>query len=465
MKRPPLLILFLFIGSSLLAQDRIVDSLHAILRNEKQDTTKIILLYKISDAYQVSRPDSALMFAQRAYFMAKTKKFIKGESWALNQMAYAYTSLGNFPKALEYYIQQLKIEEKRGYPDNIARVFLNIALLYNTEKDFDKAIIYAKRADSIINVNKFEKLSLYSLIDIGDIYEKKNELDSALYYTKRCYVKCLKDNNQFLIGMTLNNLGNIYAKAGNLNEALVNYKTALPYLKVSTDYNTYIETMLGLAKIFDHDGQNDSAILYAKRSFEVAAGNQFLIKALDATSLLSILYKRKDDIDSAYSYQNSMIVLKDSIENREKIKKVQSITIEEQFRQAEIEHLRNEEKRDRREKLELLAIGISIPAFFLLTIFISRKKVHKRIIESSGIISILLLFEYITLLIHPFVAEKTNHSPFVEIIIFVTIAAVITPSHHKIQDWLMGRLTKMNYNRHHLKNDTENNINEEEISI
>src|SRR5580698_7950630 len=236
-----LLIFILLINSLLFSQNNTVDSLRAALKNEKTDTSKIILLYQLSLAYQDSKPDSALLLAQDAYLMSKNKKFIKGESWALNQMAFAFNSIGNFPKALEYYIQQLKLEETRGYPDNIARIYLSIALLYDNAKDYDKAIVYATLADSIITVNKFENLSLYSLLDIGEIYEKKNVLDSALIYTKKCYAQSSNANNNLVTGTALNNLGNIYFKSGNFSEAFKNFKAALPLLDSSNDYNTYAE--------------------------------------------------------------------------------------------------------------------------------------------------------------------------------------------------------------------------------
>jgi hypothetical protein len=68
--------------------------------------------------------------------------------------------------------------------------------------------------------------------------------------------------------------------------------------------------------------------------------------------------------------------------------------------------------------------------------------VHIRVVEFTGILSVLLFFEYITLLLHPAVAEFTHHSPFYEIIIFVAIAAFITPMHHKIQHWIIEKLTR-----------------------
>src|ERR1700689_1390379 len=174
MKISFLLISMLLISALLFSQNSTIDSLRSVLKNEKTDTGKIILLFNLSFAYQDSKPDSALLLAQDAYFMSRKIKFVRGESRALNQMAYALSSIGNFPKALEYYIAQLKIEETRGFQDNIAGIYLNIALLYKNVKDYEKAVVYAKRADSIITANKFDELALYSLLDIGEIYEKKN---------------------------------------------------------------------------------------------------------------------------------------------------------------------------------------------------------------------------------------------------------------------------------------------------
>jgi hypothetical protein len=198
-----------------------------------------------------------------------------------------------------------------------------------------------------------------------------------------------------------------------------------------------------LQKAYDHNNNSDSSLYYGLFSYNLSHKEGFPEHALDASLFLSQLYKKENKIDSAFAYQEIMLTLKDSIESIEKIKQIESITIEEQLRQKQIADQIEQDKEDRREKLQLLAIGIMIPIFFLLSIYISRKKVHRRIIEFSGIISILLLFEYITLLIHPFVAEKTNHSPFPEIIIFVCIASLITPAHHRIQAMLISKLTKI----------------------
>ncbi len=432
-----------------IAQSAVIDSLYKKLDHEKTDSGKAIILYNLSYYYQKYKPDSALLLAQNAYTISKKHNFLRGESWALAGIASAYQILDNYPKAIESYIEQLKIEEKRDIPENMSATYINMAAVYNSAHDTEKALYYALKADSICKQYNLSDI-LYSSLNIGDIYEKANQLDSAMAYTQRSYQLALQQNNALITGTALNNMGNVYLKQNNFTAAFVCYQKSIPYLEANEDFNTLAECKLGLAKIYEMKKQTDSVRYYAKQVFDLAMQNQFLKRALDASALLVYSYKSEKRIDSAFAYQEIMMSLKDSIDSKERIREFQNITIDEQLRQKEIAEARQQEAEDRKQKLQLLSIGILIPILFFISVYLSRKKVHKKVIEFSGVLSLLLLFEYITLLIHPLVAEKTNHSPFLEIIIFVAIASLLSPTHHKVQEWLIARLSKMH--EHHLQN-------------
>lgn len=477
------------------SQNSIIDNLNLQLRTEKLDTNKAKILYKLSYQYQSYKPDSALILAQQSYSISIKNNFPKGISGALGQIAGAFNRLGNYPKALEYYLKQIVIDEQASIPYNIAADYINIALVYTNEKDFFNALNYSFKADSIINANQLKEISLYSLMNIGDTYEKKNMLDSALFYTTKCLTNATdlkeelikkirglndltkinantKDQQEYLtdykqtyfsdeinktnndiaqcdgmIGTLFNNLGNIFYKKNNFSSAFYNYQKALPSLEKMQDFNLLSECKTGLAKIYKNSGNNDSAMSAAREAFKISYTNGLLSPAMNTSKLLAQLFEDKNELDSAFYYQSIVLGLKDSIENTEKAKQVQSITSEEQIRQKEIVLQKEEEEEKRKQSLQMLAIGIIIPIFFFLSVYISRKKVHKKVIEISGIISILLVFEYITLMLHPFIVHKTNHTPVYEIIIFVAIAAVLSPLHHKIEKWLVERLSHI-HNKH-----------------
>lgn len=64
-------------------------------------------------------------------------------------------------------------------------------------------------------------------------------------------------------------------------------------------------------------------------------------------------------------------------------------------------------------------------------------------------LSLLFLFEYLTLLLHPTVAELTHHTPVYEILIFVGIAAILIPAHHRLEHWMIHKLSHHHHKLHH----------------
>ena len=114
--------------------------------------------------------------------------------------------------------------------------------------------------------------------------------------------------------------------------------------------------------------------------------------------------------------------------------------MEEDLRQKELAEKKVEEEKERKSKLQLLGIGLSLPILFFITLYLYKKKIKPKYIEILGLVSLLLSFEYIMLLIHPLVVKITNHVPLYQLLIFAIIAAVISPTHHKIESWLLEKI-------------------------
>lgn len=68
-----------------------------------------------------------------------------------------------------------------------------------------------------------------------------------------------------------------------------------------------------------------------------------------------------------------------------------------------------------------------------------------------GIISLLFLFEFLTLLLHPVVSDFTHDVPIFELLVFVSIAALLVPVHHTLEDVLINKLTKRNGSRSRIR--------------
>lgn len=439
-----LLSFLLYVGSGY-TQTKNIDSLKTLLTNDHVDSIRVTHLWSLAKLYQAFKPDTALQLAQQALLLAQRIKYIEGESRSLAMLALAQNLMGNYSSALSNYLLQLKIEEQRNSPRNYASALNNIGMMHIQLREYPKALAYLYQADSTIEAvggKPKEELKFSFLINLGETYYCMLQLDSAAHYFDKALQLAKLTNTQFTLGVSMLGLANVKSLQQLYQEALQLYYQAFDFLKNENNNEFLCEASIGMAKLYNQLMVNDSAAYYGRMSFLIAKRDGFLSYQKDAAIFLNKYFKKSKNSDSAYYYLEIATALKDSLEGQNKVKESMIISSTEQLRQVDLAEQKLRDKNFRRQQLQLVFIALFIPIFFLLTLFISRSKIHVSIIKFMGIISLLLLFEYLTLLLHPFVADLTNHTPLLEIIIFVTIAAAIIPLHHKLEHLLIEKLTK-----------------------
>jgi tetratricopeptide (TPR) repeat protein len=437
-----IVLLFLLSLIRVEAQRAVVDSLQNLLLQTKEDTVKIKLLNQIAKACSIYNPDSALFISRKVLALSRQLKFLEGEKRALRELANAYIKLGDYPQALQMHLQTLQIAEKEKNNNALAKAYINIGSVYVYQEQYREGLPYYLRADSIIQLIRDTSLRYYSTLNIGDLYDRLKIVDSAFsYFNQSLNIAFILGNEDF-IGTSKIGLGHTYVKMDSFSRALQNYRDAIPLLEKANDEDMICEATLGLARLFEKENKMDSAGYYARYSYFLAKKDGFQSRQLDAAQFLTNHYKQIKNVDSAFVYINESQILKDSIESKEKIRQLQILSTNEKIRQAEMEEAKIKAAKERKQQLQLLFIGIFIPGIFLFTLLLSRIRIPVRAIKLMGILSLLILFEYLTLLLHPRVLELTNHTPIFEIMIFVAIAAVLIPGHHRIEHWLIERLTQ-----------------------
>lgn len=422
------------------AQISKADSLRELLVKEKTDSNRARFLWQLAFQVNINNPDTAINLSQQSLLLAKKINYEEGQSRALGVLSNSFRKIGNYPRALDLNIQKLQLEEKRKIPRNLASVLMNIAVIYVMQEEYEKALDYYEQSDSVITLYKIEDLRYFIKLNLGDVYNRLNKSDSAYLYfnTSLLIAQNLKDEK--FIGSSMAGLGHSFLKLGNLDSSLFNYRTAIAFLKSANDDENLTEAALGLANLYKQLKQYDSSKFYATLSYSTSKKDGFLSKELEAAEFLSEHFKTTKIIDSAFAYIYIVKRLNDSINSRNRIRESQIISSNEQFRQFEIAENNKLAIIERNQRLQLLFIGIFIPGLFLITLFLSRVKVNIKIIRVLGVLSLMFFFEYITVLLHPVIANATNHTPWAEILLFVIIGAVLVPLHHRLEHWLIQKL-------------------------
>lgn len=64
-----------------------------------------------------------------------------------------------------------------------------------------------------------------------------------------------------------------------------------------------------------------------------------------------------------------------------------------------------------------------------------------------GVRALLVSFEFINLVVHPYLSQYTNDSPVLMLSALVVMGALLIPLHHRIEKWVVEKMVEKNKNR------------------
>ncbi len=169
------------------------------------------------------------------------------------------------------------------------------------------------------------------------------------------------------------------------------------------------------------------------------------IAKLSAAGFLSQAYNKLHQSDSAFFYLSMESALKDSVFSQNNFNKIQSLAFNEQIRKIDEEAKQKVEEEQRHQNIQFSLIAFGIITFIVLFLLFSRSIItNTKLIEFLGVIALLIVFEFLNLLLHPFLERVTNHSPLLMLLALVCIAALLVPLHHRLEKWATNKLVLKN---------------------
>jgi tetratricopeptide (TPR) repeat protein len=440
MKKTILSILLFFSTASVFSQ--YIDSLKQALIFNNHDTDRVFTLLRLSNAYSDFKRDSAMQFAQEALDLAQQNEFKKGEAQALNMIGSIFEGTGNYLKSFEYRLESLKIAEEIKNQKLIAAIYNNLARVSTERSDYKIALGYLFKAKTLFEKQNDKRFLSDALLNIGDNYERNNQLDSALFFQKEAYQLALSVGYINNLGTIVSNLGSINSKLNNSDTAIKYFRSAVELLKNAEDEESLAGTYYEISKHFYKIKNIDSSFFYAMRSYTLSTKVSDLKKILNASEQLSHLYEQIGNSDSALKYTKLAKQTGDSILSAQKIAQLVNMQLTEDARQKEIARKEAKAEEERKNNLQLIAIAVFIITFFAILIIFSRRKAHPQALKYLGLLGLLLLFEFIAVFVHPYIAEWTHHTPFYMLLILVAVGAFLVPLHHKLEHWVKEWLAR-----------------------
>ncbi len=449
MKKILSLFCFVAFAQAAYAQNKFTDSLYTLLSKTTKPIDRFTLLNKIidlNDATQGNLQDTATGLQ-----MHRIAQHLINDSLlaiSTNVIGNYFRGKGDYPAALDYFFKAIPLAEKVKDKRRISSLYFDIAECYYNLQNLDECYKYAITGEQHLpgkDSPMYDFMATQLRRTLGNYYLKKNMPDSAL---KQIHLleegnSRLKKPNYILYSYIQN--GTAYAQLGENDLAEIYFKKAQTLsdsiatpMMILVFNNAFIPYLLTT-------GQVEKAMQQAFQLMKT--GNQVgnNLTRLNAAGFLSQAYNRLHKPDSAYYYLSMESSLKDSVFNQTNINKIQSLAFNEQIRKIDEEARQAAADEQRRQNLQYALIALGIITLLCLYLLLSRSFItNTKLIEFFGVVALLIVFEFLNLLLHPFLERVTHHSPILMLLALVCIAALLVPLHHRVEKWATAKLVEKN---------------------
>ena len=422
-------------------QQKIISNLTAQIPGITNDSLSIENFNKLCDLYETVNTDSMLMYAKKeiSLFFKNEDHYTPGRiTEELLNYGSRLSRGGDFASAKEIFFKALVKAEELKNTDYLVLCYIGLGAINRNENDLKPALKYLTKAEELCltKPNNDDLIEIY--LTKGKCYEQLDILDSAMIYCNQAYnlfYSKFKNDNEHL-GVILGEFAVINSKMNNRTLAEEYFRQAIKFNIENNKQRYLARTYYEFAEHFEKLSFIDSAIYYSTASLRISARYNFFTQTLDASTLLTKIYTQANKIDSAFKYQNIMLVTRESLFSRETINQSQLHEFNEQLRQLEIEDNKKLLEEERKHNIQYTFIALIIIFFITTLLFVSGTYLlTAKVVNFLCLLALLVFFEFLNLLLHTALGSLTGHSPALMLIALVIIGALLIPVHSKLEHW------------------------------
>ncbi len=444
-----LFILITLFSCTVYAQKSYTDSLYQELERAEGDSAKLRLMNDISYQLASYLPDSALVIAEKTQAFAQSRGAKAAEARCLKNFGVIYWHKGDYAKAFSYYQEAAGVYKKLNMQRGLSNCKLGIATIYGMKGDYAEALIFFQDAlNGLDPINDSEIISS-CYTNIGIVHKKLKNYELALNYyeqalridsmrhdeygigqvllnmggihlalkdynkAKRCFIEALaikqKNGHGMSIGICLTNLGVLYDEQQHWDSAYYFYQRSIKFNHEIGNLKSLAVGLNSLGRLFLdrtiqkkqrllHDDANDSSLFYLDSALNLSRQIGLLSIEVLVVKNLSLFYEVQGKLLKSLDNRKLAELLRDSLMGMEKMKAVEQLEAQYQFRNKmlEIEALKKDRQiaQDKIDHQRILIWSFAVIAIiilglllFIYRLFHEKNTANKKLKSTNKLVS------------------------------------------------------------------------------
>ena len=363
------------------------------------------------------------------------------------QIGSYFSSISDYKQALEYQFKSLSFAESANNIYDIWLATKEAGVSFKLLKNYREALRYLKKAVPLINMASVNAsdISNRTYTHLAEVFLGLAQPDSALRYIQLANEVTVKEKDAYGYARVLYIFAAVYKAKGDTDLAESYYKKCIAFSDAENIYAPYVTATTDYGQYLLDARQYNLSKEYALSSFNKARDAKNKLGMIDAAALLRKVYYAVGQKDSSYFYADVKDAYSDSVFNEQQRNQIQNLSFSQQIKEKEEQTKLSEEAQQRKQNIQFALIALGIITFIIFFLLLSRRFItNAKVIEFFGVIALLIVFEFLNLLLHPFLERITHHSPVLMLLALVCIAALLVPLHHKLEKWATHKLVEKN---------------------
>lgn len=283
----------------------------------------------------LGKPEEARKLYVEALQMAEENAFKSQQIVANIFLASTYDDMGDFKKAIYHYDVALKAASTPPDSLMIVEIYIYMGTMMHNMHDYNKALEYLLKAENFATIlNLPDDLSrIYN--NIAGTYIAQKNYKEAFRYLKTVVTM----NDSLGLGdpgpVIYMNMAICFDETGRRDSALFYYFKSLKQFEEAKDVRNEVRMLNGIGTVYYEMGRWNDAEKYYKLSLAMAKESSNLAVIAQNNYDLSTVYFEKGDYKKAFLYRDSSAITRDSLYNHEQIEALTELTTK--YKTQEIE--------------------------------------------------------------------------------------------------------------------------------